>query len=52
LRADAPDRIIPAGYAEWATAKANGEDWPLLHKPYGRQELAVRIRSILDKTLG
>ena len=39
--------LLTTGYAEKAAA-GQDETWPILRKPYRRQELALRLRSILD----
>jgi len=39
--------LLTTGYAEKAAA-GSGDDWPILRKPYRRQELALRLRSVLD----
>ena len=38
--------LLTTGYAE--KAAGSGEDWQILRKPYRRQELALKLRSILD----
>ncbi len=39
--------LLTTGYAEKASAEAN-ESWQMLRKPYRRQELAHKIRDLLD----
>jgi CheY-like chemotaxis protein len=39
--------LLTTGYAEKAAA-GQDETWPILRKPYRRQELALRLRSVLD----
>jgi CheY-like chemotaxis protein len=39
--------LLTTGYAEKASADANGS-WQMLRKPYRRQELALKIRDLLD----
>jgi len=41
--------LLTTGYAEKASGEG-AEDWPILNKPYRRQELATRIRNVLDKS--
>jgi len=39
--------LLTTGYAEKASAEAN-ESWQMLRKPYRRQELALKVRDLLD----
>jgi CheY-like chemotaxis protein len=40
--------LLTTGYAENAPIEG-ARDWPILNKPYRRQELAMRVRQVLDR---